>query len=97
MKEQERWPIPPIGRCSLAWWTHYDRIAEESLGMGDPEFHEVEGQLFEAIVDAGLRAVIKSGSIYLTDPNGLPGESILVDPVEAADLADPDFLNLDKG
>ena len=25
----------------------YDRIAEESLGMGDPEFHEIEDQLRE--------------------------------------------------
>ena len=75
----------------------YDRIAEESPGMGDPEFHEVEAQLFEAIADAGLGAVIKGGSIYLLDPDGLPGENILVDPVEAEDLADPDFLNLDEG
>ena len=32
----------------------YDRIAEESLGMGDPEFHEIEDQLFDAIVDIPL-------------------------------------------
>ena len=48
----------------------YDRIAEESLGMGDPEFHEIEDQLFEAIVDSPYRAVIKNGDIYLPDPNG---------------------------
>ena len=36
----------------------YDRIAEESLGMGDPEFHEIEDQLFDAIEDSGYRAVI---------------------------------------
>jgi hypothetical protein len=41
----------------------YERIAEESLGMGDPEFHEVEARLYVAIADAGLRAVIKGGSI----------------------------------
>jgi len=75
----------------------YDQISEESLGMGDPEFHEIEAQLFEAIDDAGLRAVIKSGSIYLLDPNGLPGENILVEPVEAEDLADPTVLSLDHG
>ncbi len=75
----------------------YGRIAEESLGMGDPEFHEVEEQLFDAIDDSGLRAVIKNGNIYLPDPNGLPGETILVDPAEPEDLADPDVLNLDKG
>ena len=63
--------------------------------MGDPEFHEIEDQLFDAIDDAGLRAVIKSGSIYLLDPNGLPGENILIEPVEAEDLADPTVLNLD--
>ena len=74
----------------------YERIAEESLGMGDPEFHEVEVQLFEAIDDAGFRAVIKGGSIYLLDPNGLPGENILVDPVEAEDLAGPEVLSLDR-
>jgi hypothetical protein len=45
----------------------YDQIAEESLGMGDPDFHEIEGQLFEAIDDSGLRAVIKNGMIYMLD------------------------------
>jgi hypothetical protein len=75
----------------------YDRIAEESLGMGDPEFHEIEDQLFDAIDDSGYRAVIKSGNIYLPDPNGLPGEIILVDPAEPEDLADPTVLNLDEG
>jgi hypothetical protein len=75
----------------------YDRIAEESLGMGDPEFHEIEEQLFEAIDESGYRAVIKNGKIYLPDPNGLPGETILVDHAEPEDLADPDVLNLDKG
>jgi hypothetical protein len=75
----------------------YEQIAEESLGMGDPEIHEVEEQLFDAIDESGYRAVIKKGSIYLPDPNGLPGEIILVDPAEAEDLADPDVLNLDKG
>ena len=75
----------------------YDRIAEESLGMGDPEFHEVEERLFDAIDDAGYRAVIKHGMIYLLDPNGLPGETILVDPAEPEDLTDPTVLNLDEG
>jgi hypothetical protein len=74
----------------------YDRIAEESLGMGDPEFHEIEGRLFDAIVDSGYRAVIKDGTIYLPDPNGPPGESILVDPVGPEDLADPTVLDLDR-
>jgi hypothetical protein len=74
----------------------YDRIAEESLGMGDPDFHEIEGQLFDAIDDSGYRAVIKNGTIYLLDPNGLPGENILVDPAEPEDLADPTVLNLDR-
>jgi hypothetical protein len=75
----------------------YDRIAEESPGMGDPDFHEVEDRLFEAIDDSGYRAVIKNGNIYLPDPNGLPGETILVDPAEPEDLADPDVLDLDNG
>ncbi len=75
----------------------YDQIAEESLGMGDPDFHEIEDQLFDAIDDSGYRAVIKNGSIYLLDPNGLPGENILVDPAEPEDLADPTVLNLDAG
>jgi hypothetical protein len=74
----------------------YNRIAEESLGMGDPEFHEIEGRLFDAIADSGHRALIKHGRIYLPDPNGLPGEIILVDPVGAEDLADPTVLNLDR-
>ena len=34
----------------------YDRISEESLGMGDPEFHEIEDQLFDAIVESRYRA-----------------------------------------
>jgi hypothetical protein len=75
----------------------YDQIAGESLGMGDPDFHEIEDQLFDAIDDSGYRAVIKNGSIYLLDPNGLPGENILVDPAEPEDLADPTVLNLDAG
>ena len=40
----------------------YDRIAEESLGMGDPEFHAIEDRLFDAIDDSGYRAVIKNGN-----------------------------------
>ena len=75
----------------------YDRIAGESLGMGDPDFHEIEDRLFDAIDDSGYRAVIKNGMIYLLDPNGLPGENILVDPAEPEDRADPSVLNLDEG
>ena len=74
----------------------YDQIAEESLGMGDPEFHEIEDQLFEAIVDSPYRAVIKNGDIYMPDSNGPPGEVILVDPAEAEDVDDPTVLNLDE-
>src|SRR3954449_7677133 len=55
----------------------YDEISEESLGLGDPEFHEIEAQLFDAIVDSPYRAVIKNGNIYLPDPNGSPGELVL--------------------
>jgi hypothetical protein len=72
----------------------YDRIAEESLGMGDPDFHEIEERLFEAIDDSGYRAVIKNGDIYMTDENGLPGEIIVVDPAHEDDLDDPTVLNL---
>ena len=74
----------------------YDEISEESLGLGDPEFHELEAQLFDAIVDSPYRAVIKNGNIYLPDPNGSPGELVLVDPVEPEDVNDPRVLNLDK-
>ena len=74
----------------------YDRISEESLGMGDPEFHEIENQLYEAIVESPYRAVIKDGDIYLPDPNGFPGEIIIVDPAETEDLDDPEVLNLDE-
>ncbi len=74
----------------------YDRVAEESLGVGDPDFHEIEDQLFDAIDDSGYRAVIKNGDIYLPDPNGLPGEVILVDPASQEDFDDPTVLNLDK-
>ena len=74
----------------------YDRIAEESLGMGDPEFHEIEDQLYEAIVESPFRAVIKNGNIYIPDFNGSPGEVIVVDPAEQEDLDDPTVLNLDE-
>jgi hypothetical protein len=73
-----------------------DRISEESLGMGNPEFHEIEEQLFNAIDDSGYRAVIKNGDIYMADPNGLPREIIVVDPAEPEDLDDPTVLNLDE-
>jgi hypothetical protein len=87
----------PSDRAMLSRLVHtYDQISEESLGMGDPEFHEIEDQLFDAIDDSVYRAVIKNGNIYLPDPNGLPGEIILVDPAEPEDLADPRVLNLDK-
>jgi hypothetical protein len=74
----------------------YDWISEESLGLGDPEFHEIEDQLFDAIVDSPNRAVIKNGNIYLPDPNGSPGELVLVDPAEPEDVDDPRVLNLDN-
>jgi hypothetical protein len=74
----------------------YDRIEEESLGMGDPEFHEIEEQLSDAIVESPYRAVSKKGDIYLPDPNGLPGEIIVVEPAEPEDVGDPKALNLDK-
>jgi hypothetical protein len=74
----------------------YERISEESLGMGDLEFHEIEDQLFDAIVDSRYRAVIKNGNIYIPDPNGLPGEIIVVDPAEPEDGDDPRVLNLDE-
>jgi len=74
----------------------YDRIAEESLGMGDPDFHEIDEKLFDAIDDSGYRALIKNGDIYLADSNGIPGELVLVDPAEADDLDDPTVLNLDQ-
>jgi hypothetical protein len=74
----------------------YDRIAEESLGFGDREFHEIEDRLYEAIVDTPYRAVIKHGDIYLPDENGLPGEIILVDPADSEDLDDSTVLNLDE-
>jgi hypothetical protein len=34
----------------------YDRVAGRALGMGDPEFHEIEERLFDAIADSGYRA-----------------------------------------
>ena len=74
----------------------YNRIEEESLGMGDPEFHEIEDQLYEAIVESPFRAVIKNGNIYMPDFNGTPGEVIVVDPAEQEDLDDPTVLNLDE-
>lgn len=74
----------------------YNRIEEESLGMGDPEFHEIEDQLYEAIVGSPYRAVIKNRNIYIPDFNGPPGEVIVVDPAEPEDVDDPNVLNLDQ-
>jgi len=74
----------------------YNRIEEKSLGMGDPEFHEIEDQLFDAIVDSRYRAVIKNGNIYIPDPNGLPGEIIIVEPAEPEDVDVRTVLTLDK-
>ena len=74
----------------------YDQIAEESLGMGDPEFHEIEDQLFDAIDDSGHGAVIKNGVVYFLDPNGSPGELIFVEPADDEAQADPNILNLDR-
>ena len=74
----------------------YDQISEESIGMGDPDFHEIEDQLCEAILESPYRAVIKDGEIYFPDPNGFPGELIIVDPAESEDLNDPEVLNLDE-
>ncbi len=74
----------------------YDRILEDSLGMGVPEFHEIEDQLFDAIIDSPYRAVIKNGDIYFPYPNGSPGEIIVVDPAEPEDVGDPRVLNLDE-
>ena len=74
----------------------YDEISEESRGLGDPEFREIEDQLFDAIIDSPYRAVINNVNIYLYDPNGSPGELVLVDPVEPEDVDDPRVLNLDK-
>jgi hypothetical protein len=34
----------------------YDRICQKSLGLGDPELHEVEDQLYEAMVDSPYRS-----------------------------------------
>jgi hypothetical protein len=87
----------PLNRAMLSRLVEtYDRIAEESLGMGDPDFIEAGEELYNAIVDSGYRAVIKDGNIYLPDFHGLVGEAILVDPAEPEDLADPEVLNLDK-
>ena len=89
-------PKPPDRAMLSHLVDAYDEISEESLGLGDPEFHEIEGELFDAIDDSGYRAVIKDGSIYLLDPNGSLGELILVDPAEPEDVDDPSVLNLDQ-
>jgi len=72
----------------------YDRIAKESLGTGEPEFHEIEDQLFDAIVESPCRAVIKNGNVYIPDPNGSQREIIVVDPAEREDVDDTKVVNL---
>jgi hypothetical protein len=92
-----RAPMANVDRAFLSRLVDdYDRIADESLGVGDPDVHEIEDKLYNAIVDTPYRAVIKNGDVYLTDPNGLPGEIIIVDPASQEDLDDPDILNLDE-
>ncbi len=68
-------PKPPDRAILSRLVDAYDRILEESLGLGDPEFHEIEDQLFDAIVDTPYHAVIKNGNIYLPDLNGFLGKS----------------------
>jgi hypothetical protein len=41
----------------------HDRIAEESLGIGAPDFHEIEEKLYNAIVETPYRPVIKNGEV----------------------------------
>jgi hypothetical protein len=74
----------------------YDRIFQDGLDMEDTELHEVEGQLYEAIVESPYRAVIKNRIIYLPDPNGSPGEAILVEPASPDEVDDREVLNLDE-
>ena len=74
----------------------YDQISDESLGMGAPEFHDIEHELFDAIIDSGYRAVIKSGNVYMSEPNCSPGELIIVDLAETEDMDDSRVLNLDR-
>jgi hypothetical protein len=40
---------------------------------------------------------VRPRAFYLLDPNGYPGEYVLVDPAEPEDLADRTVLNLDNG
>jgi hypothetical protein len=85
----------PIERCHFRPVDGYESIAEMSLGTGNPGAHEVEGRLFEAIDDAGLRAVVRNGPIDPPDPDDLPSANVLVDPVEPEDQTDPTVLNPD--
>ncbi len=72
-------------------------ISEESLGMGDPEFHEIEDQLFDAIDRFRLSCRDQEREHLLAGPERACQERIiLVDPVEAEDVDDPSVLNLDK-
>lgn len=68
-------PKPPDRAILPRLVDAYDRILEESLGLGDPEFHEIEDQLVDAIIDTPYHAVIKNGNIYLPDLNGFLGKS----------------------
>ena len=58
-------PKPPDRAMLSRLVDAYDRILEDSLGLGDPEFHEIEDQLFDASDDSGYRAVITNGNIYI--------------------------------
>jgi len=71
-------------------------VNRNSLGLGDCGLHELEDQLYEAIVESPFRAVIKNGIISLPDPNGSPGEAILVDPAGQDEVDYPEVLNLDE-
>jgi hypothetical protein len=74
----------------------YTQMAHEDLDLDELELDEIGEDLCEAIIESPYRAVIKYGNIYIPDENGLPGESIIVDPAEQEDLDDPSVLNLDE-
>jgi len=60
----------------------HDSFLEESdlPVVGDPDFVQVDEDLYNAIVDSGYHTIIKNGNIYVPDYHGLPGEAVLVDP-----------------
>jgi hypothetical protein len=64
--------------------------------MGDPEFHGIEDQLFDAIVDSPLSSRDQEREHLLGGPEWVPWGNHPRQTAGLEDLDDPRVLNLDE-